>query len=395
MCRGGIFLYHLRQFLLNPINYLFQDANMSEMSRISPSNQNMISICIPTYNRAKFLENLLDILINLPLPSYEIIVVDNHSTDYTCDIFKQSKYQKIKFFQNSENIGMTNNWNRCIELSSGKYIIIIHSDDSVSPDLFRNYLEAIKLHPDAGLVFSYPYIINEENEIIGIDKRLKGGLIFRGKRLYEILIPYNILSASGVLIKRDCLEKLGYFDNTLSYLPDHDMWLRITSHYPAIYINKPLSSYREHSENLYLVIPKKQYQKEKITVLKKQIQDLKSEDQTDHELLSYIEIYYRLLLVIYLKQFLSSKFSYKTLKSYLKLDLKLTAQIFLEFLIAFFQKTPYFENNSIRSVHFYPKWRFSIYLKSLNIFLRPIKNRLAKSVLRILLSRITKFFKLR
>lgn len=366
---------------------------MSKMTKDSPINQNMISICIPTYNRAKYLENLLDNLIKLPLQSHEIIVVDNHSTDNTSELFKKSKYKSIKFFENPSNLGMVNNWNRCIESASGNYIIIIHSDDSISSDLFTNYLKVIKSYPNAGLVFSYPQIINENNKVIGHDKRLKGSLRFRGKSLFQLLIPYNILSASGVLVKKECYEQLGNFDNRLAYLPDHDMWLRISLNYEAIYIDKPLFSYRQHTENLYLVIPKKQYQKDKIASLMKQYHNLKSLNPKDTKLLSYIELYYRLLVVSYLRQFFSSKFPLQTLKSYLKVKLKLTIQIVLGYLISFLQKTPYFENNSIKNVHFYPKWRFFTYLKTLKIYFIPNKNYPTNSILRKLMKRIFKFFK--
>jgi glycosyltransferase involved in cell wall biosynthesis len=363
---------------------------MSKINRNSPINEIMISICIPTYNRAKYLESLLDILIKLPIQSHEIIVVDNHSTDNTCELLKKAKYERLKFFQNSENLGMVKNWNRCIELASGKYIIIVHSDDSVSPDLFKYYLKIIKTYPDAGLIFSYPQIINENNEIIGIDRRLNRGLIFKGTSFFELLIPYNLPSASGVLIKKECYQKVGNFDPNLVFLPDHDMWLRIAFNYTTIYIDKPLFSYRKHLENLYLSIPKQQYQKDKIIILKKQYHDLNSKIKKDYRLLCYIELYYRLLIVGYLKQFLPSKFSSKTLKTFLKFDLKLSIQIILGYLISFFQKMPYFENKLVRSNHYFPKWRFSIYLKSLKIYFTPLGKNLISVVVRKILRQISK-----
>ncbi|MDD1778156.1 MAG: glycosyltransferase, partial [Candidatus Helarchaeota archaeon] len=182
-----------------------------------------ISLCIPTYNRAELLKKLLNRLSTFDFDDLEIIIVDNKSTDKTIELFKNNTYNNIKFFQNSKNIGMANNWNRCIELASGDYILIFHSDDLITPELISEYKKIITKYPSVGFIFSYPFKIDASDQIIEKLKVLKGNLIFYPPSFYYLMICANLISAPGVLIKKECYEKIGRFQD-FDLIADYDMW---------------------------------------------------------------------------------------------------------------------------------------------------------------------------
>jgi glycosyltransferase involved in cell wall biosynthesis len=332
-----------------------------------------ISICVPTYNRVKYLENLLDILVTLPNQNYEIIVVDNKSTDYTSEIFKNPKYKKVKYFQNQENIGMANNWNRCIELASGDYIIIVHDDDLVTPKLFTEYRKILKKYPDAGLIFSYAGIIDENARKLGYYKVLKGNIVFREASLFKLLITENFIRASGVLVKKDCYQKVGKFTNKYLFRNDHDMWLRISLYYSAIYRDDLLFNYRIHSENISLNFRQKRLLAENLNSLKNCYTLLNSNVKNYKNLRELIELFYRYKIKEYYQNYITAKNLKDSVKNIIKINLKFYLITTLEFIKSFIQKQPIFETKSLQKSHYYPFWAFGIILRSLKIYLNPPK----------------------
>src|SRR4030042_4895495 len=101
----------------------------------------LISICIPNYNNAKYLDVCIQSALNQIYSNKEIIFVDDCSSDESLNIAK--KYSaKIKIHVNSSNIGQPKNTNKCVKLSKGKYLVILHSDDLLLPD-FASKLEPL------------------------------------------------------------------------------------------------------------------------------------------------------------------------------------------------------------------------------------------------------------
>lgn len=322
-----------------------------------------LSICIPTFNRGKYLTNLLPKLVDLNIPDYEIIIVDNKSTDDTVKIFKGFTYKDVKFFQNDRNIGMVNNWNRCIELASGDYIILIHADDLVDPKLFTEYYKILIKYPNIGLIFSFPYLIDENDQIIGQKKILKGNLVIEGAYLFKILLMTNFIYASGVLIKKDCYRKAGVFCEKYNLLPDFDMWLRILLITPAIYLDKPLFSYRIHPENIFSKIDQKTAFKEYLAILIRLHRTLDSEKKSEKILKETIDFLYRFKIWNNIGQNLWQKDSKQNFKKIININLKLWMKIGFNFLQTIIRRPKFFETiNNLKTYH--PAiWQFSILFK--------------------------------
>ena len=125
------------------------------------NNYPLVSICIPTYNNARFLRECLDSIVNQTYQNKEIIIVDNASTDETKKIVKEyvEKY-KVKYYRNKKNIGGEANFTRCIELAKGEFIAIYHSDDIYLPNMVEKQVQVFQDNSTLGAVFTSANIIN-------------------------------------------------------------------------------------------------------------------------------------------------------------------------------------------------------------------------------------------
>lgn len=111
-----------------------------------------VTVAIPTYNRAHYLKEAIESVLNQTYTDYELLVVDNASTDNTEEVVKSFNDKRIKYIKNETNIGMVNNWNKCIDLAQGEYLIIFHDDDIMKPELLEKEVEILERDNNTVLV---------------------------------------------------------------------------------------------------------------------------------------------------------------------------------------------------------------------------------------------------
>ncbi|MFH0772371.1 MAG: glycosyltransferase [Candidatus Omnitrophota bacterium] len=187
----------------------------------------LVSVIIPTYNRARYLKEAIDSVLRQTFQGFEIIVVDDSSTDDTKDVVS-SYGRKVKYIL-QENRERAAARNRGARDSEGDYVAFLDSDDLWLPNHLEECLKALRNVPDAGVFFSGSYIIDENGAIVS-----KMGLSpFNGYVLDEIISKYSSggCNASSCLIKKTAFEKAGYFneDRVLSGSEDWEMWARISA----------------------------------------------------------------------------------------------------------------------------------------------------------------------
>lgn len=124
-----------------------------------------VSILIPVFNRAELISETIESALSQTYSDYEIVVVDNKSTDGTWDIIKDyaQSYSRIKAFRNDSNIGPVKNWKRCVDEASGEYGKILWSDDLIEPDFLEKTTRFLK-REDTGFVYSPAVIFGEGRE---------------------------------------------------------------------------------------------------------------------------------------------------------------------------------------------------------------------------------------
>ncbi len=201
-----------------------------------------VSVVIPTYNREEFISETISSVLEQTYKDFEIIVVDDGSTDNTKQ--KLEKFgSKIKLIEqkNSERAIARNNG---VKNSSGKYIAFLDSDDTWIEDKLENQVEILDSSSEVILTYGQCLRINEHGEKIKTAKRQLQG--FSGD-VFEKLLMRNFIVSPTPVIRREYFEKTTGFQTKYIPYEDWEFWLRFSLLGKFYFINKPLAYYRIHN----------------------------------------------------------------------------------------------------------------------------------------------------
>jgi glycosyltransferase involved in cell wall biosynthesis len=213
----------------------------------------LVSICIPTYNHARFLPETLESVLAQRNADFEVIIIDDSSTDATASIAHEFavRDRRITVHVNDQNLGMVPNWNRCLELARGTYIKYLFGDDLfASPDALRLMVEAIERTPGTTLVSSARTIIDEQSQPIDCISNFPDSFSSEGRDvirrcLRRITRDHNLIGEpSAVLFRRDVAGR--GFDCRYRQLVDLEMWFHLLEQGRFVYLAAPLCSFRHH-----------------------------------------------------------------------------------------------------------------------------------------------------
>jgi len=227
------------------------------------NNIGNISVVIPTYNRRETIGRSIDSVLNQTLFPSEIIVVDDGSTDGTCD-YIQSNFPSIKLLH-QPNKGVSAARNKGIRYADTNWIALLDSDDEWFPQKLEKQVMTLSQSPDIKFCHTEEIWIRNGVRVNQMKKHQKyGGHIF-----YKCLDMCRI-SPSSVLFHQSILDDVGYFDKDLKVCEDYDLWLRITAKFPVLYIDESLiKKYGGHEDQLSRV--KDGIESHRIKVLEKLI----------------------------------------------------------------------------------------------------------------------------
>ncbi len=202
-----------------------------------------VSVCIPTYNRRDYLKETLQSIFAQTYKDYEIVIVDDGSTDSTEEMIKQLGCNIRYHWQ--ENAGDAAARNKLIELAVGKYITFPDSDDLLAPDAIERLAGVIQRENEPIIVYG-PYLrIDQYGNVIGKDKRkLYSGFV--AKYLFQDIFVHT----SGSMFPKSILEEAGGFDTSLPVCSDYDLWLRLSLKYRFAALSQPTFKRRRHPGNL-------------------------------------------------------------------------------------------------------------------------------------------------
>lgn len=209
-----------------------------------------VSVIIPSYNRRQRLVRALDSVFAQTRPADEVIVIDDGSDDGSAEMIARD-YPGVRYLY-QQNRGVSAARNTGIRAASGDWIALLDSDDQWLPDKLALQLQALEsAGMQAGgaeqvLVHCDEIWIRRGRRVNQMDKHSKsGGWIF------EHCLPLCAISPSAALIKKAVLLELGGFDESLPACEDYDLWLRICSAYPVLYVDRPLlKKYGGHEDQL-------------------------------------------------------------------------------------------------------------------------------------------------
>ena len=207
----------------------------------------LVTVVIPVYNRVKLIGKALDSVLGNDFDSFEVIVVDNGSTDGTIEMVESYVNQpnsKVRLIKNDKNI-IAYSLNLGIKAARGKYIAQLDSDDEYTPHTLRTMSEHLETHPNCALAISYYDLIDEDGnplEEFGIIKHLE----------YN---RNNILRVDGAgalrMWRKKVMEEFGLFneDKYGHYGEDYDLVLKVSEKYDVDRVHKVCYHYRRHPDN--------------------------------------------------------------------------------------------------------------------------------------------------
>lgn len=211
------------------------------------NNDPAISIIIPTYNRANLIGKSINSVLNQTFKDFEIIIVDDGSTDNTENIVKNFDDRRIRYIKNKRNKGACAARNAGIKIAKGKYIAFQDSDDEWLPEKLEKQIKFFRTAKSKiGIVYTAYWQIKNGNKIYMPPKRVKQ----RNGNIYKELLKSSFIGNQTILLKKECFKKSGVFDENLPRLQDWDLVLRLAKYYDFKFIDDPLVLYHYNSDSI-------------------------------------------------------------------------------------------------------------------------------------------------
>jgi len=209
-----------------------------------------VSVCIPSYNHAKYLPATIESVLRQTFQDFEIVIVDDGSSDDSLRIAQEYAAQypsviRVYTHPNHSNRGISATVNLAFEKSKGTYWSGLSSDDLLYPEKLAHQVAYLESHPNVGWVYTYTTFIDDEgHELPGVF----GTDITKERNPIERLIENNLIAGMTVLARRKCVEKVGRHEEGLIY-SDWDFWVRMVVACKVGVLPYPLVKWRSHGSN--------------------------------------------------------------------------------------------------------------------------------------------------
>jgi len=211
-----------------------------------------ISVTIPVFNRAHLVIDTLKSVLGQDFDDFDVVVVDDASTDKTVEEVQKICDQdpRVKLFINSQNLGLTRNWNRCIELAKGPLIQIMLSDDLMDNDYLTVVSDLFENKQNVGFVASSCRYIDAQGKEINPGSPIPPRLYKAGDEAVTALLTGGFPHVSSIVIHKKCFDELGKYDERIWHGPDVEMDARLASGFDFYHFGEVHTSFRRHGSNM-------------------------------------------------------------------------------------------------------------------------------------------------
>lgn len=206
----------------------------------------MFSVIIPLYNKEKFVKRAIDSVLNQSSQDFEIIIINDGSTDSSLEVIKSINSDKL-IIHNQDNKGVSVARNKGAELAKYDYLAFLDADDVWDKNFLKKMEELIDSYPDAGIYgsnnyFLYPNGVKKKNELKGYFLTHEMGIMEDYFGLFADL-QRSPFSNSNLVIPKKIFTEMGGYKVGVKLTEDSDLWCRIALKYDVAYNKKPLSTY--------------------------------------------------------------------------------------------------------------------------------------------------------
>lgn len=203
-----------------------------------------VSVIIPTYNSAQYLDAAVKSVLEQTFTDYEILIIDDGSTDKTEEVIKQFG-DSVRYIR-QKNQGVSVARNLGIKESVGKYVAFLDADDVWLPAKLEKQILALEKAHDSKVCYTEYISVSDDMKPTEL-KRLRTN----GSVLNDLLLRGNVVGPpSALMCERVLFEKLGGFDSNLSLCADWEMWFRLSLATDLFFLKEPLVKYRLHDSNM-------------------------------------------------------------------------------------------------------------------------------------------------
>lgn len=211
----------------------------------------LVSVVVPAYNAEKYLEETLAAIVNQTYQHWELIIVNNASTDGTQAIIERIARQdpRIKVITNRTTLPAPENWNIGLQKATGDLLKMVCADDVPLADCIERQVQALTKHREASLASGSRIIINGAGKRLFVRNGIGKSGVYDGG-----IIKRRCVMAGGNIIgdpvcamwRRAALDSMGYFNPEIVYCTDMEYWLRLLSIGDLYYDERPMGLYRIH-----------------------------------------------------------------------------------------------------------------------------------------------------
>jgi len=201
-----------------------------------------VSVIVTTHNYGRFLDQCIQSVLAQTYSDFELVVVNDGSTDNTEDVLARYAGHPRVTVVSSPGVGLAAACNLGIRRSHGRYFMRLDADDYLDPCALAEEAGALDQHPDFSMVYPDFNMVDERGVL------LSGAKVPRAQD-GACLLDDNPL-AGGAMYRRSCYDAIGGYNEALRYQEDYDFWLRLTERFRAYGLGRPLLFYRQHAGSM-------------------------------------------------------------------------------------------------------------------------------------------------
>jgi glycosyltransferase involved in cell wall biosynthesis len=199
-----------------------------------------VSVVISTYNRPQLLKRAVKSVLEQTYKNLEIIIVDDSPTNASKEVLEEFPSKNIRYLRRSQKKGVSSAKNLGIRIAVGDFIALLGDDDEWLPNKLELQARLFsKVEPETGVIHTNCFVEYSNGFCLKTDI-LRAGADIDERSLVELL-EYNFIADSTALVKKECFEKVGYFDENLPYAEDWDFYIRLAKQFKIKYIPEPLA----------------------------------------------------------------------------------------------------------------------------------------------------------
>lgn len=204
-----------------------------------------VTVVIPAYNAMTYLPETVSSVLAQSFNDFEVLIINDGSTDHIVAWTATISDPRVRLIS-QDNQGLPRARNTGIREAQGKYIAFLDADDLWAPTKLEKQVQCLQANSTVGVVYTWTLLVDEVGH--------PTGRIFASQaegNVWQQLLETDVISnGSSAMVRRDCFERVGDFDRTLTSAEDLDMWLRIAVHYPFAVIKEPLTLYRQYASSM-------------------------------------------------------------------------------------------------------------------------------------------------